>query len=57
MAICEPAQGPFFQFQSWRPLNKALFTNKVREGLRLIGLPEQNFAGHSFSIRAATTAD
>jgi len=28
----------------------------VREGLRAIGLPEQNFAGHSFCIGVATTA-
>ena len=56
MAVRGPAQGPFFQFQNGRPLTKALFTNKVREGLRSIGLPEQNFAGHSFRIGAATTA-
>ena len=49
-------QGPFFQLQDGRPLTKAVFTSKVREGLRAIGLPEQNFAGHSFRIGAATTA-
>ena len=51
-----PKGGPFFQFQDERPLTKALFTSKVREGLRAIGLPEQKFAGHSFRIGAATTA-
>jgi len=56
MAIHEPAKGPFFQFQDGRPLTKALFINKVREGLRSVGLPEKNFAEHSFRNRAATTA-
>ena len=56
MAVCGPKGGPFFQFQGERPLTKALFTSKVREGLRAIGLPEQNFVGHSFRIGAVTTA-
>ena len=56
MAICGPKEGPFFQFQDGRPLTKSLFTSKVREALKATGLPEQNFAGHSFRIGAATAA-
>jgi len=56
MTVRGQEEGPFFQLQDGRPLTKAVFTSKVREGLRAIGLPEQNFAGHSFRIGAATTA-
>ena len=56
MAIRGSKEGPFFQFQNGHPLTKSLFTNKVREALTAIGLPEQNFAGHSFRIGAATAA-
>ena len=56
MAVRGTKGKPFFQFQDERPLTKVLFTSKVREGLRTIGLPKQNFAGHSFRIGAATTA-
>ena len=56
IAVRGPKVSPFFQFQDERSLTKALFTSTVREGLRAIGLPEQNFAGHSFRIEAATIA-
>ena len=56
MSVRGPKGGPFFQFQDEHPLTKALFTSKVREGLRAIELPEQNFAGHSFCIGVTTTA-
>ena len=48
--------GPFFQRQSGQPLTKGHFTAKVREALKAVGLPEENFAGHSFRIGAATAA-
>ena len=35
---------------------KSLFTGRIREVLRALGLPEDNFAGHSFRIEAATAA-
>ena len=31
-------------------------SNKIRAGLQAVGLPESNFAGHSFRIGAATAA-
>ena len=48
--------GPIFQASQWPPLTKSCFTNKVRAGLQAVGLPEANFAGHSFQIGAATAA-
>jgi len=48
--------GPFFKFADNRPLTKPCFTTKIREALQAIGLPYQDFAGHSFRIGAATAA-
>ena len=48
MALQGPKEGPFFQFHDKCPLTKSAFTNKIREALSTPGLPEQNFAGHSF---------
>ena len=38
------------------PLTKPQFVAKIRLALQAIGLPYQDFAGHSFRIGAATTA-
>ena len=38
------------------PLTKSTFTAKIRAALCTVGLPEDNFAGHSFRIGAATAA-
>jgi len=54
--MCGPMKDPFFQFEDQCALTKALFTSKIREGLRAVGLSEQNFTGHSFCIGATTTA-
>jgi len=56
MAIRGSKEGPFFQFKDGLPLTKSSFTSRVREAFKATGLPEQNFAGHSFHIRAATAA-
>ena len=40
--------GPFLQRLDGQPLTKGHFTAKVREALNAVGLPEENFAGHSF---------
>lgn len=56
MAIRGDQAGPFFKASDGRPLTKASFTKEVREVLQAIGLPYQNFAGHSFRIGAATAA-
>jgi len=56
MAIQDSKEGPFFQFQDGHPLTKSSFTSRVRDALKATGLPEQNFARHSFHIVAETTA-
>ena len=56
MASRGPTPGPFFKLANGNPLTKSCFTNKVRAGLQAVGLPESNFAGHSFRIGAATAA-
>ena len=45
-----------FVFKSGASLTKSAFTARIREALQTLGFPEENFAGHSFRIRAATTA-
>ena len=48
--------GPFFKFANGQPLTKSKFTQYVREALQALGLPHNEFAGHSFRIGAATAA-
>ena len=48
--------GPFFQLKNGGPLTRACFVHKVRAALQAVGLPYDQFAGHSFRIGAATTA-
>ena len=48
--------GPFFRFSSGLPLTKQKFVSHIRQVLQAIGLPYQDFAGHSFRIGAATAA-
>ena len=50
------SMGPLFHFADKQPLTKAKFTDHIRQVLREIGLPYQDFAGHSFRIGAATAA-
>ena len=56
MAIRGSSEGPFFHFANKRPLTKAKFTEHTRRALQALGLPYQDFAGHSFRIGAATAA-
>ena len=56
IAIQGVDQGPSFKFKSGNPLTKAAFTQHVRAALQAVGLPESQFAGHSFRIGATTTA-
>ena len=49
-------EGPLFQFVNSQPLTKGRFTDHIRKVLKEIGLPCQDFAGHSFRIGAATAA-
>lgn len=48
--------GPFFQTSSHEVVAKPWFVAKIRQILNAVGLPQQDYAGHSFRIGAATTA-
>ena len=48
--------GPFFLNSSHHTIAKPYFIAQIREILTSIGLPQHDFAGHSFRIGAATTA-
>ena len=56
MSIRGSDPGPFFKFINGQPLTKAKFTQLIREVLQVAGLPHNQFAGHSFHIRAAIAA-
>ena len=48
--------GPFFIDSSQRVITKQWFVGHIRNTLNTLGLPQHNYAGHSFRIGAATTA-
>ena len=48
--------GPFFLDSSQAVITKQRFVERIREILTSIGLPQHQYAGHSFRIGAATTA-
>jgi hypothetical protein len=48
--------GPFFLDASHAVITKQRFVTRIRELLNSIGLPQHQYAGHSFRIGAATTA-
>ena len=56
MASRRESPGPFFRDQQGRPLTKAVFIREIRRALTRLGLPAEQFAGHSFRIGAATAA-
>ena len=56
IAVRGDSSGPFFKLGDQTPLTKAKFIARVRQALLALGLPYNNFAGHSFRIGAATTA-
>lgn len=56
IAVRGPTPGPFFQRQQGRPVTKSWFVEQLRGLLSAAGLPQDQYAGHSFMIRAATTA-
>ena len=51
------ALGPFFRKASGETATKPWFVGEVQEILAKCGLNQSDFAGHSFRIGAATTAD
>ncbi len=48
--------GPFFQTTNGKAVTKPRFVQHIRETLQSMGFPQEDFAGHSFRIGAATTA-
>lgn len=50
------ASGPFFLHADGSPLSKQQFTRVMRKAIAAIGLPQEEYAAHSFRIGAATTA-
>ena len=48
--------GPFFLDSSHTAVTKSQFIAQIREILSALGLPQHQYAGHSFRIGAATTA-
>ncbi len=48
--------GPFFRCSVSQPVTKAWFVEQIRGVLASVGLPSEQYAGHSFRIGAATTA-
>ena len=49
--------GPFFVDSSHKALTKQKFVSQIRIILNSIGLQQDQYAGHSFRIGAATTAE
>ena len=49
-------QGPFFVMSARDPLTKQVFIGEIRKGLIRLGLPDHEYACHSFQIVAATSA-
>ena len=56
LAIRGRSPGPFFRFQSGVPLSRELLVKHVRAALRVKGVDDSKYSGHSFRIGAATTA-
>ena len=56
MVVRGPRQGPFFVFADGHGLTRDRLVTALRSALRSAGIPEHNYAGHSFRIGAATTA-
>ena len=50
------APGPFFKDSHGKLLTKSVFIREVWSTLTTMGLPANQFAGHSFRIGAATAA-
>ena len=48
--------GPLFMFRDNKPLTRSRFVIRVREALRIMGIDESPYSGHSFRSGAATTA-
>ena len=56
LSLREREPGPLFLWSDGKPFTKTRLVEKVRLALKGAGLPEKEFAGHSFQIGATTTA-
>ena len=56
MVVRGPRQGPFFVFADGHGLTRDRLVTALRSALHSAGIPEHNYAGHSFRVGAATTA-
>ena len=56
MATRGDCHGPFFLTVDGKTLPKSVFITEIRKIIRVLGLPDSNYAGHSFRIGAATSA-
>lgn len=52
----QDSPGAFFCDANHTPVRKAWFTQQIRIALQTLGLPQDDYAGHSFRIGAATSA-
>lgn len=55
-ALRRAGPGPFFQDTEGQTLTKPHFVSEIRKVLASLGLPQHQYAGHSFHIGAATSA-
>ena len=51
-----PEQGTYFLDSQAHPIAKTYFIRELRKVISALGLPQEQFAGHSFRIGAATSA-
>lgn len=56
LAVRPPPPGPLFMFHNGTPLTRDRFVQEVRGALRVAGVNESAYSGHSFRIGAATAA-
>ena len=56
IAVRQAGPGPFFRDTNGKTLTKSQFVGEIRSVLANLGLPQHQYAGHSFRIGAATLA-
>ena len=56
IAVRASSPGPLFVLQSGTPLTRSYLVTELQSALRILGLEDSQFNGHSFRIGAATTA-